>query len=92
MMAQFLLLMVGLDKVYYSPLGKFMDERDAEREGHVERGEAAGGAEGDAGGAGGEAQGREEESGRGAPGGAGEAGEAEGRDYRVVGCPDWRPQ
>ncbi|CAL1388063.1 unnamed protein product [Linum trigynum] len=29
MMAQFLLLMVGLDKVYYSPLGKFMDERDA---------------------------------------------------------------
>ncbi|KAL6215095.1 hypothetical protein ACLB2K_014526 [Fragaria x ananassa] len=26
---QFLLLMVALDKVYYSPLGKFMDERDA---------------------------------------------------------------
>ncbi|XP_023538440.1 ATP synthase subunit b', chloroplastic [Cucurbita pepo subsp. pepo] len=29
MMAQFLLLMVGLDKLYFSPLGKFMDERDA---------------------------------------------------------------
>ncbi|KAL4033877.1 hypothetical protein IC575_006993 [Cucumis melo] len=29
MMAQFLLLMVGLDKIYFSPLGKFMDERDA---------------------------------------------------------------
>lgn len=28
-MVQFLLLMVGLDKVYFSPLGKFMDERDA---------------------------------------------------------------
>ncbi|KRX12137.1 ATP synthase subunit b', chloroplastic, partial [Trichinella nelsoni] len=26
---QFLLLMVALDKLYYSPLGKFMDERDA---------------------------------------------------------------
>ncbi|WCJ30314.1 ATP synthase subunit b' chloroplastic [Euphorbia peplus] len=29
MMAQFLLLMVALDKVYYSPLGNFMDQRDA---------------------------------------------------------------
>lgn len=29
MMAQFLLLMVALDKIYYSPLGKFMDERNA---------------------------------------------------------------
>uniref|UniRef100_A0A7N0U8A7 ATP synthase subunit b', chloroplastic n=1 Tax=Kalanchoe fedtschenkoi TaxID=63787 RepID=A0A7N0U8A7_KALFE len=29
MMAEFLLLMVALDKVYYTPLGKFMDERDA---------------------------------------------------------------
>ncbi|VFQ60740.1 unnamed protein product [Cuscuta campestris] len=29
MMVQFLLLMVALDKIYYSPLGKFMDERDA---------------------------------------------------------------
>ncbi|KDP33581.1 hypothetical protein JCGZ_07152 [Jatropha curcas] len=29
MMVQFLLLMVGLDKIYFSPLGKFMDERDA---------------------------------------------------------------
>ncbi|KAM1177752.1 hypothetical protein ACFX13_017472 [Malus domestica] len=28
-MVQFLLLMVALDKLYYSPLGKFMDERDA---------------------------------------------------------------
>ncbi|XP_050366297.1 ATP synthase subunit b', chloroplastic [Argentina anserina] len=27
---QFLLLMVALDKLYYSPLGKFMDERDAD--------------------------------------------------------------
>ena len=27
---QFLLLMVALDKIYYSPLGKFMDERDAD--------------------------------------------------------------
>ncbi|KAJ7958785.1 ATP synthase subunit b', chloroplastic [Quillaja saponaria] len=26
---EFLFLMVALDKVYYSPLGKFMDERDA---------------------------------------------------------------
>lgn len=26
---QFLLLMVALDKLYYSPLGKFMDDRDA---------------------------------------------------------------
>lgn len=26
---QFLLLMVALDKIYYSPLGKFMDDRDA---------------------------------------------------------------
>lgn len=29
MMVQFLLLMVALDKIYYSPLGKFMAERDA---------------------------------------------------------------
>ncbi|KAK8660717.1 hypothetical protein V6N13_051630 [Hibiscus sabdariffa] len=29
MMAQFLLLMFALDKVYFSPLGKFMDQRDA---------------------------------------------------------------
>ncbi|CAN0888093.1 ATP synthase subunit b', chloroplastic, partial [Linum grandiflorum] len=29
MVVQFLLLMVGLDKVYYTPLGKVMDERDA---------------------------------------------------------------
>ncbi|XP_065850603.1 ATP synthase subunit b', chloroplastic [Euphorbia lathyris] len=29
MMAQFLLLMVALDKLYYSPLGNFMDQRDA---------------------------------------------------------------
>ncbi|XP_022131427.1 ATP synthase subunit b', chloroplastic [Momordica charantia] len=29
MMAQFLLLMVALDKIYFSPLGKFMDDRDA---------------------------------------------------------------
>lgn len=29
MMVQFLLLMVALDKIYYTPLGKFMDERDA---------------------------------------------------------------
>ncbi|CAI0444248.1 unnamed protein product [Linum tenue] len=36
MMAQFLLLMVGLDKVYYSPLGKFMDERDAETQEELE--------------------------------------------------------
>ncbi|XP_058071987.1 ATP synthase subunit b', chloroplastic [Magnolia sinica] len=28
-MAEFLLLMVTLDKIYYTPLGKFMDERDA---------------------------------------------------------------
>ncbi|TQE07944.1 hypothetical protein C1H46_006477 [Malus baccata] len=28
-MVQFLLLMVALDKLYYSPLGKFMDERDS---------------------------------------------------------------
>ncbi|KAM0973956.1 hypothetical protein ACFX2I_017077 [Malus domestica] len=28
-MVQFLLLMVALDKLYYSPLGNFMDERDA---------------------------------------------------------------
>ncbi|MED6187785.1 hypothetical protein PIB30_079804 [Stylosanthes scabra] len=28
-MVEFLLLMVALDKVYFSPLGKFMDERDA---------------------------------------------------------------
>lgn len=27
--AEFLLLMVALDKIYYTPLGKFMDERDA---------------------------------------------------------------
>ncbi|XP_073020679.1 ATP synthase subunit b', chloroplastic-like [Primulina eburnea] len=27
--AEFLILMFALDKVYYSPLGKFMDERDA---------------------------------------------------------------
>lgn len=26
---EFLLLMVALDKIYYTPLGKFMDERDA---------------------------------------------------------------
>ncbi|KAK6274113.1 hypothetical protein POUND7_011196 [Theobroma cacao] len=29
MMAQFLLLMFALDKIYFTPLGKFMDERDA---------------------------------------------------------------
>ncbi|CAI9096638.1 OLC1v1032830C1 [Oldenlandia corymbosa var. corymbosa] len=29
MAAEFLILMVALDKIYYSPLGKFMDERDA---------------------------------------------------------------
>ncbi|XP_021665580.2 ATP synthase subunit b', chloroplastic [Hevea brasiliensis] len=29
MMVQFLILMVTLDKLYFSPLGKFMDERDA---------------------------------------------------------------
>ncbi|CAK9154601.1 unnamed protein product [Ilex paraguariensis] len=28
-MAEFLILMFTLDKLYYSPLGKFMDERDA---------------------------------------------------------------
>ncbi|XP_061376427.1 ATP synthase subunit b', chloroplastic [Gastrolobium bilobum] len=28
-MAEFLLLMVALDKVYFTPLGNFMDERDA---------------------------------------------------------------
>ncbi|KAL6985257.1 ATP synthase subunit b 2 [Sarracenia purpurea var. burkii] len=28
-MAEFLFLMFALDKVYYTPLGKFMDERDA---------------------------------------------------------------
>uniref|UniRef100_A0A2P2N001 Uncharacterized protein n=1 Tax=Rhizophora mucronata TaxID=61149 RepID=A0A2P2N001_RHIMU len=28
-MAEFLLLMVALDKLYFTPLGKFMDERDA---------------------------------------------------------------
>ncbi|KAL1301073.1 hypothetical protein HN51_045698 [Arachis hypogaea] len=28
-MVEFLLLMVALDKVYFTPLGKFMDERDA---------------------------------------------------------------
>lgn len=28
-MAEFLFLMFALDKVYYSPLGNFMDERDA---------------------------------------------------------------
>lgn len=27
--AEFLLLMVALDKIYFTPLGKFMDERDA---------------------------------------------------------------
>ncbi|XP_015885843.3 ATP synthase subunit b', chloroplastic [Ziziphus jujuba] len=27
--AEFLILMVALDKIYYTPLGKFMDERDA---------------------------------------------------------------
>lgn len=30
MMGQFLLLMVALDKIYFSPLGKFMDDRDSE--------------------------------------------------------------
>lgn len=30
MMAQFLLLMFALDKIYFTPLGKFMDERDAD--------------------------------------------------------------
>lgn len=30
MMAQFLALMFALDKVYYSPLGNFMDARDKE--------------------------------------------------------------
>ncbi|CAN1164815.1 ATP synthase subunit b', chloroplastic [Linum perenne] len=29
MMVQFLLLMVGLDKIYYTPMGNFMDQRDA---------------------------------------------------------------
>ncbi|CAM8886280.1 unnamed protein product [Rhodiola kirilowii] len=29
MMAEFLFLMFALDKLYYSPLGKFMDERDS---------------------------------------------------------------
>ncbi|KAM7459503.1 hypothetical protein LguiA_036497 [Lonicera macranthoides] len=29
MMAEFLILMVALDKLYYTPVGKFMDERDA---------------------------------------------------------------
>ncbi|CAN4097888.1 unnamed protein product [Withania somnifera] len=29
MMAEFLFLMFALDKLYFSPLGKFMDERDA---------------------------------------------------------------
>ncbi|GKU87289.1 hypothetical protein SLEP1_g1713 [Rubroshorea leprosula] len=29
MMAQFLILMFALDKIYFTPLGKFMDERDA---------------------------------------------------------------
>eukprot|EP00262_Sarcandra_glabra_P021604 TRINITY_DN922_c0_g1_i1.p1 TRINITY_DN922_c0_g1~~TRINITY_DN922_c0_g1_i1.p1 ORF type:complete len:217 (+),score=37.83 TRINITY_DN922_c0_g1_i1:172-822(+) len=29
-MAEFLLLMVALDKIYYTPLGNFMDARDAE--------------------------------------------------------------
>lgn len=29
MMGEFLLLMFALDKIYFSPLGKFMDERDA---------------------------------------------------------------
>ncbi|XVE53603.1 hypothetical protein DITRI_Ditri03aG0015900 [Diplodiscus trichospermus] len=29
MMVQFLLLMFALDKIYFTPLGKFMDERDA---------------------------------------------------------------
>lgn len=29
-MGEFLLLMVALDKIYFSPLGKFMDDRDAE--------------------------------------------------------------
>ncbi|GMI95081.1 PIGMENT DEFECTIVE 334 [Hibiscus trionum] len=29
MMAQFLLLMFALDKVYFTPLGEFMDQRDA---------------------------------------------------------------
>ncbi|XP_042475799.1 ATP synthase subunit b', chloroplastic [Macadamia integrifolia] len=28
-MTEFLLLMVALDKIYFTPLGKFMDERDA---------------------------------------------------------------
>ncbi|KAF8393168.1 hypothetical protein HHK36_021409 [Tetracentron sinense] len=28
-MAEFLFLMVALDKIYFTPLGKFMDERDA---------------------------------------------------------------
>uniref|UniRef100_A0A5B7BID8 ATP synthase subunit b', chloroplastic n=1 Tax=Davidia involucrata TaxID=16924 RepID=A0A5B7BID8_DAVIN len=28
-MAEFLILMVALDKIYYTPLGNFMDERDA---------------------------------------------------------------
>ncbi|KAJ1410939.1 Ubiquitin-like domain superfamily [Sesbania bispinosa] len=28
-MAEFLLLMVALDKIYFTPLGKFMDERDS---------------------------------------------------------------
>nr|DAD27216.1 TPA_asm: hypothetical protein HUJ06_028684 [Nelumbo nucifera] len=28
-MAEFLLLMFALDKIYFTPLGKFMDERDA---------------------------------------------------------------
>ena len=29
MMTQFLLLMFAFDKIYFTPLGKFMDERDA---------------------------------------------------------------
>ncbi|CAN1164817.1 ATP synthase subunit b', chloroplastic [Linum perenne] len=49
MMVQFLLLMVGLDKIYYTPMGNFMDQRDASRQGHFDGGEAAGGAEGDSG-------------------------------------------
>ncbi|KAI6680466.1 hypothetical protein NL676_034347 [Syzygium grande] len=28
-MGEFLLLMFALDKIYFSPLGRFMDERDA---------------------------------------------------------------
>lgn len=30
MMAQFLTLMFALDKIYFTPIGKFMDQRDAE--------------------------------------------------------------